>query len=61
MMKSSKNQKFSKSARFNLNHETLRILGTQELTEVIGGGSASGGTGTGTRPQDSWIAGCCPN
>lgn len=56
MLKSSKNQTSRKLSKLHLNHDTLRVLGAQELTEVIGG--ASGGRTLG--PQQTADLGCCP-
>jgi hypothetical protein len=55
MLKSPKNQTSRKQSKLNLNHQTLRILGTQELTGVLGG--ASGGQTHG--PQQTADLGCC--
>jgi hypothetical protein len=55
MIRSSKNQEFRK-AKFKLNHETLRVLGVQELTEVVGG--ISGGLNT-AGPAGSADLACC--
>jgi hypothetical protein len=61
MIKSSKNLKFRKSAKLKLDHETVRILGIQELAVAVGG--ASGGTSGRdcSGPGATGNLGCCPN
>lgn len=56
MLKTTKNQKLPK---FKLNQETVRRLGSQELTRIVGGASGSGGLPiphTGTMQ-----VACCPH
>jgi hypothetical protein len=61
MIRSSKNQEFRKLAKFKLNHETLRVLGAQELPLVAGGSiSASGGSNEHTGGGGTADLGCCP-
>jgi hypothetical protein len=55
MLKSPKNHTSRKQSKLNLNHQTLRILGTQDLTEVIGG--ISGGHTQG--PTQTADLACC--
>jgi hypothetical protein len=59
MIKTSKNLMFGKSTKLRLDHETVRILGTQELIGVAGGISGGKSARACTDNTGSFDVGCC--